>query len=77
MDALSLLKSIKLTPMECDLADLSSIDTFVQTLYNEKYVFDAICYNAGMARNVDARDVARTKRGYELIYLNHLLTMMG
>ena len=49
----------------------------VQTLANEKYTFDAICFNAGMARNVDARDVAHTKRGYELIYLNHLLTMMG
>jgi len=83
VDALSLLKSIQLTPMECDLADLSSIDAFVRTLSNEKYTFDAICYNAGMARNVDARDVARTKHGYEItvgtnhlghFYLNHLLT---
>ena len=70
--------------MECDLADLSSIDTFVQTLVNDKYVLDAICYNAGIARNVDAKDVVRTKQGYEVtvgtnhlghFYLNHLLTM--
>ncbi len=74
MDAMSLLKSLKLTPMECDLADLSSIDSFVRNLKNDgDYVFDAVCYNAGLARNVDAKDVARTKQGFELtVGTNHL-----
>lgn len=82
VDALSLLKSIKLTPMECDLADLASIDSFVRNLSDKNYAFDAVCYNAGLARNVDSKDVARTTQGYELtvgtnhlghFYLNHLL----
>mmetsp|Transcript_3486 Transcript_3486/g.7693 ORF Transcript_3486/g.7693 Transcript_3486/m.7693 type:complete len:446 (+) Transcript_3486:62-1399(+) len=77
----TLLKSIKLTPMECDLADLSSIDKFVNNL-NGQAPFDAVCYNAGLARNTGAKDVARTKDGFELtvgtnhlghFYLNHLL----
>lgn len=67
--------------MECDLADLSSIDAFVKKLTNNR-AFDAVCYNAGVARNIDAKDVARTKDGFELtvgtnhlghFYLNHLL----
>lgn len=77
----TLLKSLKLTPMECDLADLASIDKFVQNL-NGQPAFDAVCYNAGLARNTGAKDVARTKDGFELtvgtnhlghFYLNHLL----
>jgi len=41
-----------------------------------------VCYNAGLARNTEAKDVARTKQGFELtvgtnhlghFYLNHLL----
>lgn len=80
VDANTLLKSLKLTPMECDLADLSSIDEFVKSLPNQS--FDAVCYNAGLARNTGATDVARTKQGFELtvgtnhlghFYLNHLL----
>jgi len=80
--------------MECNLAYLSSIDAFVNKLTNSKKnnnagatttpstPFDAVCYNAGVARNIDARDIARTKDGFELtvgtnhlghIYLNHLL----
>jgi len=80
VDANTLLKSLKLTPVECDLADLSSIDKFVKGLPNRS--FDAVCYNAGLARNTGASDVARTERGFELtvgtnhlghFYLNHLL----
>jgi protochlorophyllide reductase len=68
--------------MECDLADLSSIDSFVRNLKDKHYSFDAVCYNAGLARNVNSKDVARTTRGFELtvgtnhlghFYLNHLL----
>ena len=50
--------------MECDLADLSSIDSFVKK--NDGAKFDAVCYNAGIARNTEAKDVARTKQGFEL-----------
>ena len=35
--------------------------------------FDAVCYNAGLARNTEAKDVARTKQGFELtVGTNHL-----
>ncbi|KAL7447804.1 hypothetical protein ACHAWC_000118, partial [Mediolabrus comicus] len=46
-------------------------------------VFDAVCYNAGIARNTEAKDVERTKQGFEStiginhlghFYLHHLLT---
>lgn len=79
VDANTLLKTLKLTPAECDLADLSSIDKFVKS---QQQPFDAVCYNAGLARNTGADDVARTKQGFELtigtnhlghFYLNHLL----
>ena len=71
--------------MECNLADLSSIDNFVKNLSSSGYSdkkFDAVCYNAGLARGVGATDVARTAQGFELtvgtnhlghFYLNHLL----
>jgi protochlorophyllide reductase len=62
--AISMLKSLKLIPMACDLADLTGVDSFVKQLSGEK--FDAVCYNAGIARNTDAKDVARTKQGFEL-----------
>jgi protochlorophyllide reductase len=62
--AISMLKSLKLVPMACDLADLTSVDSFVKQLSGEK--FDAVCYNAGIARNTEAKDVARTKQGFEL-----------
>lgn len=63
---------LKVTPMECDLADLASIDKFVNNLKGQS-PFDAVCYNAGLARSVDAKDVARTKQGFELtIGTNHL-----
>ena len=81
VDANKLLKSLKLIPMECDLADLASIDQFVNNLKG-KPAFDAVCYNAGLARNTEAKDVLRTKQGFELtagtnhlghFYLHHLL----
>ena len=78
--------------MECNLSDLSSIDAFVKNFISSKRkdnnaatpspLFDAVCYNAGVARNIDAGDIARTKDGFELtvgtnhlghFYLNHLL----
>eukprot|EP00579_Thalassiosira_antarctica_P005718 CAMPEP_0201885240 /NCGR_PEP_ID=MMETSP0902-20130614/18374_1 /ASSEMBLY_ACC=CAM_ASM_000551 /TAXON_ID=420261 /ORGANISM="Thalassiosira antarctica, Strain CCMP982" /LENGTH=432 /DNA_ID=CAMNT_0048414371 /DNA_START=26 /DNA_END=1324 /DNA_ORIENTATION=- len=72
VEANTLLKSLKLTPMACDLADLSSIDAFVKNLDGQQ-PFDAVCYNAGLARNTGASDVARTKEGFELtVGTNHL-----
>jgi len=69
--AISTINSVKLIPMECDLADLRNIDSFVKQLNNDK--FDAVCYNAGLARNTDAKDVKRTKQGFELtVGTNHL-----
>jgi len=51
---------------ECDL---NSIDSFVKDLDN----VDAVCLNAGIARNTAAKDVLRTKQGFELtIGTNHL-----
>ena len=75
--------------MECDLADLNSIDNFVsqwkrqhQPGEGHNALFDAVCYNAGLARNTEAKEVLRTKQGFELtvgtnhlghFYLNNLL----
>lgn len=29
-------------------------------------MFDAVCYNAGIARNTEAKEILRTKQGFEL-----------
>ncbi|KAL7552210.1 hypothetical protein ACHAWF_018094 [Thalassiosira exigua] len=76
-----LLKSLRLVPAECNLADLSSVKRFADGL-RAGPSFDAVCLNAGLARNTAAEDVARTAQGFELtvgtnhlghFYLNHLL----
>jgi NAD(P)-dependent dehydrogenase (short-subunit alcohol dehydrogenase family) len=66
--AISTIKSLKLTPMACDLADLDSIDSFVKEIKSSysNGGLDAVCYNAGVARNTEVKDVARTKQGFEL-----------
>lgn len=84
VDAISIIKQLKLIPAECDLADLTSIDKFVNNLKGDgKATFDAVCYNAGIARNTEAKDVTRTAQGFEStiginhlghFYLHHLLT---
>mmetsp|Transcript_29137 Transcript_29137/g.58132 ORF Transcript_29137/g.58132 Transcript_29137/m.58132 type:complete len:454 (-) Transcript_29137:18-1379(-) len=82
VEAISLIKTLKLIPMECNLADLTSIDNFVSNLKSSAASFDAVCYNAGIARNTEAKEVERTKQGFELtvgtnhlghFYLNHLM----
>jgi len=84
VDAISTIKKLQLIPMECDLSDLKSIEKFVNDWKkkNDGAVFDAVCYNAGVARNTEAKDVLRTAQGFELtigvnhlghFYLNHLL----
>jgi protochlorophyllide reductase len=88
VDAISTIKNLKLIPMECDLADLKSIDKFVNDWKktsngdDSASLFDAVCYNAGVARNTEASDVLRTAQGFELtigvnhlghFYLNHLI----
>mmetsp|Transcript_2240 Transcript_2240/g.3877 ORF Transcript_2240/g.3877 Transcript_2240/m.3877 type:complete len:445 (-) Transcript_2240:273-1607(-) len=76
LEAIATIKNIKLFPMECDLADLKSIDKFVndwKKTNGDSASFDAVCYNAGVARNTEATDVLRTAQGFELtIGVNHL-----
>lgn len=71
----------KLVAAECDLASLESIKSFAKTLEGQEKL-DVVCLNAGLARNTAAKDVLRTKEGFELtvgtnhfghFYLNHLL----
>jgi protochlorophyllide reductase len=62
-----------LVPKECDLIDLKSIDAFVEDLKRDGLKIDALCLNAGVARNTAAKDILRTKQGFELtIGTNHL-----
>ena len=70
-------QSLKLIPKACNLADLQSINAFVQDLKQNTDIsstsIDALCLNAGIARNTKAKDVLRTKQGFELtIGTNHL-----
>lgn len=70
-------------PLECDLSSIASIDSFVRALkLSIEGGIDSLCLNAGLARNTEAKDVLRTKEGFELtvgtnhlghFYLNHLL----
>jgi len=71
--------TVLMIPAECDLASLSSIESFAKTV---DYKVDTLCLNAGISRNTEAKDCARTKDGFELtvgtnhfghFYLNHLL----
>lgn len=75
-----------LIPAECDLANLSSIDSFVNDFVkndaNNIGTLDVVCLNAGLALDTSAKEVARTKDGFELtvgtnhfghFYLNSLL----
>ena len=63
-------------PAECDLADLSSIEKFgkdLPSLLATGTKLDVVCLNAGLSRATDAKDVARTKDGFELtVGTNHL-----
>lgn len=60
----------RLIPMECDLASLSSVKSFAAGLKDsfssDKVLIDTLCLNAGVARNTEAKDCARTKEGFEL-----------
>jgi len=71
---------IVLIPAACDLASLQSIQSFARNLPVDR--IDTLCLNAGISRNTEAKDCARTKDGFELtvgtnhfghFYLNHLL----
>ena len=72
----------ELVPVECDLASLASVRACVEGLKKGGETFDAVCYNAGLARNTGATEVKRTEEGFELtvgtnhlghFYLNHLI----
>jgi protochlorophyllide reductase len=66
--------NLKLIPKECNLADLNSVQACVQGLSNDGIRnIDALCLNAGIARNTAATDVLRTAQGFEAtIGTNHL-----
>ena len=58
-----------LIPAACDLASLKSIDEFVNqlpALIGSGSKIDALCLNAGIARNTADTDCARTADGFEL-----------
>ena len=61
-------------PLECDLSSIASIDSFVRALkLSIEGGIDSLCLNAGLARNTEAKDVLRTKEGFELtVGTNHL-----
>ena len=66
-------QTLNLIPKECNLADLNSIQSFVKDVVSSTPSIDALCLNAGIARNTSAKDVLRTKQGFELtIGTNHL-----
>jgi protochlorophyllide reductase len=67
--------SAKLIPAECNLADLSSIAAFAKELPSliGTTKLDTVCLNAGLARDAGAKDIVRTKDGFELtVGTNHL-----
>lgn len=66
--------NLKLIPIECNLADLNSIKACVDNIsQSSSKKIDAVCLNAGIARNTAAKDVLRTDQGFELtIGTNHL-----
>ena len=53
-----------LNPAACDLSSLESIKSFADSLAVSK--IDALCLNAGIARNAGATDIIRTVDGFEL-----------
>lgn len=66
-------RNLNLVPRECDLMDLKSIDRFVEDMKNDGLKIDSLCLNAGIARNTAAKDVQRTKQGFEsTVGTNHL-----
>mmetsp|Transcript_37296 Transcript_37296/g.90553 ORF Transcript_37296/g.90553 Transcript_37296/m.90553 type:complete len:487 (-) Transcript_37296:1643-3103(-) len=65
--------SANLLPVECNLADLSSIKSFVGKLNNLNTKFDVACYNAGLSLNQYDTEAQRTNDGFELtVGTNHL-----
>uniref|UniRef100_A0A7S4HRJ3 Protochlorophyllide reductase n=1 Tax=Odontella aurita TaxID=265563 RepID=A0A7S4HRJ3_9STRA len=63
-------------PAACDLANLDSVRSFVEGIkpaLGEAGGVDALCLNAGLARNTAAKEVLRTMEGFELtVGTNHL-----
>jgi hypothetical protein len=53
-----------LIPAECNLASLSSIDSFARDLKLEN--LDVVCFNAGLALNTEDKQIQRTSEGFEL-----------
>jgi hypothetical protein len=58
-----------LVAAECNLASLASIAAFcndLPSLLGEGKKIDRLCLNAGLCRNIDAKDCVRTADGFEL-----------
>ena len=72
----SLVADAKLIPAECNLADLASIAAFTKalpSLIGSGTKLDTVCLNAGLARDAGAKEIVRTKDGFELtVGTNHL-----
>jgi protochlorophyllide reductase len=59
--------------LECNLADLKSIQSCIDTITSQKIHIDVLCLNAAIARNTSAQDVVRTNQGFEAtIGTNHI-----
>lgn len=61
--------SSNLIAAECNLASLASIQAFTNelpSLLGEGSKIDRLCLNAGLCRNIDAKDCVRTSDGFEL-----------
>jgi len=62
-------KDLDIIAEECDLSDLNSVKSFASRCGDG---IDILCLNAGISRNVKAKDVLRTKQGFELtVGINH------
>ena len=63
------METVDLIPAECDLGSMESIASFVEKLkevLGADGKIDVLALNAGVARNTAAKDVLRTKEGFEL-----------
>jgi len=70
----------RIVPLECDLADLTSVRKFVSDFHSQDYPLDVLVANAGLSLNANEKGddkIVRTNDGFELTvgtnYLGHFL----